>query len=225
MFRLDSIIHLKDEENVQAVVRRHVATLVPPLFLAMIFIVLPFFLLFPLFSIGAIGVIIFAVLVLIGIVIAARTLMLWDADVLVITNERVVDVDQKGLLARKVTEASLSVIQDVSWKREGIAQTVFRMGTLQIQTAGGGAAIQVGDISYPQVVHELINELRHQAPKLQAQASDSPVQKDRRSRIRHIAELLEHADDQLVMQTELALERNVKDKSVSAVFGANSDKV
>jgi len=50
MFRLESVIQLKDEEQIRAIARRHIITLIGPLALAMVLIVVPFFFLFPLFS-------------------------------------------------------------------------------------------------------------------------------------------------------------------------------
>ncbi len=79
MFHIEDVLQLKDDEQVKAIVRRHVVMLVPRLFLALLLIVIPFFLLFPLFSWGLPGAIGFFVVILIGVVIAIRTLLLWDA--------------------------------------------------------------------------------------------------------------------------------------------------
>lgn len=218
MFRIESIIQLKEEENIEGLVRRHLVTLLPSLIISMLFIVLPFFFLFPLFGLGPLGVIVFGLSVIIGILWATRCLFLWNADVLVVTNLRIVDVDQKGLLSRKVSEAPYGVIQDVSWKREGIWQTIFRMGSVSIQTAGSSANIEADNIPHPGKLHEIINDerLRHEAePKEQKQ---SPEKKDRRSRIRRIAELLEEVSDTSVAEIEAVLERKVKSSSMEKLF-------
>jgi len=102
----------------------------------------------------------FLVAVLIGISIALRTLLLWDADILIVTTSRLVDVDQRGIFARSVSEAPLEAVQDVSWSRNGIIQTIFRMGNVKVQTAGATANIEAKDIPHAEAVHELINELR-----------------------------------------------------------------
>ncbi|MBU2566064.1 PH domain-containing protein [Patescibacteria group bacterium] len=229
MFGLDSILQLKEDETIQAFIRRHLATLFPTLGLAMFLIVMPFFFLFPLFSLGVAGVLIFGVIVIIGILIAIRAFILWEADVMVITNLRVVDVDQNGLLSRHVTEASLSAIQDVSWKRQGMWQTVFRMGSVSIQTAGTTATIEAERIPKPQKVHELINDLRQDvavspiAPQPQLTTKEEPTQKDRKARIKNIAYLMDQVDDDIIVKVEHYLEKKLKNDSMSALFDKNNE--
>jgi uncharacterized membrane protein YdbT with pleckstrin-like domain len=217
MFRLESVLQLKDEENLRAMARRHAITIIGPLFLAMLLIVIPFFFLFPLFSLGFFGVVLFICLLVSGILLAFRTFFLWDADVLIITDHRIVDVDQRGLFSRHVSEAPLSAIQDVSWKKQGIWQTMCGMGTVKIQTAGATAIIEADKIPKPERIHELINQARQEAPK--HETTEEPTQKDRRSRIRHIAVLLEQADDAKVMEIETLLEKQSRDKAAQDFFG------
>lgn len=160
MFNIEDVLQLKDREEVRHVTRRHVLTMFPPLLLSLVLIVVPFFLMFPLFAWGIIGVAMFIVSVFSGIGVALRTLLLWDADILIVTNLRLVDVDQRGIFARTVSEAPLESVQDVSWSRNGIVQTLFRMGDLKVQTAGATANIEAKAIPRVEVVHELINEMR-----------------------------------------------------------------
>ena len=161
MFRTEDVILLKDDERIRTITRRHVITLFPGLGLALLFIVIPFFLLFPLFSWGMPGVILFFASLMLGLGIAFRVLLVWDSDVLIVTSLRLVDVDQRGLFTRIVTEAPLSTIQDVSWSKRGIIETVFGLGTVRVQTAAATASLEAQRIPRPQVIHELINELRH----------------------------------------------------------------
>lgn len=161
MFRIEDVLLLKDDERVKTLARRHIVTLLPRLFLALLLIVLPFFFLFPLFALGPLGVALFIVLFGCGAVLAVRSLLLWDADVLIITNHRVVDVDQRGVFTRMVSEAPLGSIQDVSWMAKGFLESLFRMGTLRIQLASGTSTIEAKRISHPKALHELISNLRH----------------------------------------------------------------
>lgn len=227
MFRLEAVIQLKEEESVKALARRHIITILPSLFLSMVLIVLPFFFMFPLFGWGTPGIIIFGVLILAGAFVAFRTLFMWDEDVLILTNQRVIDVDQKGLFSRKVTEMSLSSVQDVSWKRHGFLQTIFRMGSINIQSAAATSSIEGTYVARPEKLQDLINDLRGTTthnPKpstLNAPAKeeeDPPVEKDRRTRIRHIAQMLEGSDDGAVMQVENLLEKMEKDRAIRTLF-------
>ncbi len=217
MFRIESIIQLKEEENIEALVRRHLFTLIPSLFIAMLLIVVPFFLLFPLMSWGLIGLLIFAGCISIGIILAIRALFLWNADVLVVTNLRLVDVDQKGLLSRRVSEASYDAIQDVSWQRKGIWQTIFRMGSVSVQTAGQSTNIEVTSVPYPDKLHDLINDVRSFSAK-ESKKTESDQPKDRRSRLRRIARLLDQVDDDIVADVEAVLGRAVKKEAMEKFF-------
>ncbi len=205
MFHIEDVLQLKDREEVRHVTRRHVLTMFPPLLLALVLIVAPFFLMFPLFAWGIFGVALFFVAVLLGIGTALRTLLLWDADILIVTNLRLVDVDQRGVFARSVSESPLDAIQDVSWSRSGIVQTVFRMGNIKVQTAGATVNIEAKDIPHVETVHELINELRQPSAGRAPSAASAPAPAaavsgtgDRASKIRNICAMLEkYPEDEL----------------------------
>lgn len=186
MFHLEDVIQLKEGENVVRLIRRHILTLGPSLGLAVLLIVLPFFLLFPLFGLGVVGVIIFAVAVLIGAIVAGRAFLLWDADVLILTTHRLVDVDQKGLFSRNVTEAQLSSIQDVSWSKKGVWQTLLGMGSIMIQTAGASNNIEAIAVSHPQQLAEFLNDLRHQTTPKKA-----PIDPEKYEKLKVIQNMLQ----------------------------------
>jgi uncharacterized membrane protein YdbT with pleckstrin-like domain len=57
-------------------------------------------------------------------------------DVGVVTDQRVVDTDQRGLFQRKTSELEAEMIQDVSAQRHGLLQLLFNFGDVIIQTAG-----------------------------------------------------------------------------------------
>ncbi len=221
MFRLESVLQLKDEETLQTMVRRHMITVAGPLFLALLFIVLPFFFLFPMFSWGMVGVLLFGACVVFGAGLAFRTIFVWDSDVLLVTNMRVIDVDQKGIFSRHVSESSLGAIQDVSWTKKGLWVTLFGMGSVKIQTSGTQAVLEAEDIPSPERVHELINQLKDQAPKMAGRESVEP--KDRRGRIKQMAIWLEELDDEQLTEVESLLRRKFKEKAVSS-FLENQNK-
>jgi len=160
MFHIEDVLLLKDDERVKTVTRRHIITLFPGLSVSLVLIVLPFFLLFPLFGWAILGVVIFFLSLVLGLGIAMRALLLWDSDVLVVTTLRLVDVDQRGLFTRIVSEAPLSAIQDVSWAKKGIVETLLGIGSIKIQTTNATTTVEARRISHPQRIHELINELR-----------------------------------------------------------------
>lgn len=56
-------------------------------------------------------------------------------DVWVITSERIINIEQKGLFVRHVSELKLRNIQDVTTEVEGLIPTVLNYGDVHIQTA------------------------------------------------------------------------------------------
>ncbi|EKE18643.1 MAG: hypothetical protein ACD_9C00271G0004 [uncultured bacterium] len=57
-------------------------------------------------------------------------------DIWIITTQRIVNIEQKGMFTRKVSELRYSKIQDVTTEVVGFLPTVINYGDVQIQTAG-----------------------------------------------------------------------------------------
>jgi hypothetical protein len=54
----------------------------------------------------------------------------------IITNERIVNMEQKGLFVRHVSQGSFSKVQDATSETEGIFQSVLNYGEVYVQSAG-----------------------------------------------------------------------------------------
>ncbi len=91
-------------------------------------------------------------------------------DVIFITSQRLLNVSQKGLLAREVSELNLRQVQNVSTQMEGVLRSYFNYGTLIIETAGKGTSedptrhglqgyFNVDDIPDPNRIARVILEL------------------------------------------------------------------
>lgn len=59
-----------------------------------------------------------------------------ELDLFIITNRRIVDITQVGLLERHVADTPLENIQDVTASSKGLMETLFGYGTIRVQTAG-----------------------------------------------------------------------------------------
>ncbi|QQG44892.1 MAG: PH domain-containing protein [Candidatus Sungiibacteriota bacterium] len=57
-------------------------------------------------------------------------------DMWIITTERIVDVEQRGLFSREISEIPLSSVQDITIEIRGLIETFLKFGKLRIQTAG-----------------------------------------------------------------------------------------
>jgi uncharacterized membrane protein YdbT with pleckstrin-like domain len=56
-------------------------------------------------------------------------------DIDIITNDRIIDIEQKGLFGRSISELDLTRVQDVHSEIKGIIATLFSFGNVTVQTA------------------------------------------------------------------------------------------
>lgn len=61
-------------------------------------------------------------------------------NIIIITNQRMINVAQEGLLSRKTSELNFAEIENVSADVNGLFQVAFNFGLLVVETAGGGTS-------------------------------------------------------------------------------------
>lgn len=83
----------------------------------------------------------------------------WYFNVYIITSDRILDLDFYGLLNHKISEASLSNIEDVSSGHFGLWQNLFDFGTVKIQTAAETAEFRFDNVPKPGYVQDKIMDL------------------------------------------------------------------
>jgi len=84
-------------------------------------------------------------------------------DVLIITDKRVIDIDQKGFFSREVATLSLDKIQDITITISGILATFLDFGTFKIQTAGESEEFIIHDVPEPSKIKSIIYGLQHRS--------------------------------------------------------------
>ncbi len=171
MFQLTEVIQPKPNEQVEGMFRRHRLTLFLPLLIASMGIILPFLFLFTLWHKGVVGIVIFFLVLLSSVGIAWRSLFLWDANVLLITNQRVVYVQQLGIWHRTVQEVLLSSLHELGCDVQGMAETLLRIGTLRLRASGSAQEILIPKLAAPEKARTLIQRLREQSSLLGASSS------------------------------------------------------
>jgi len=82
----------------------------------------------------------------------------WSKDKYIITDQRVVDMDQKTLFSRSQKEAFIDKIQDVVSETKGFLGSVFKYGNVNIQTAGE-TPLTLDDIANPDMIQKIISDL------------------------------------------------------------------
>ncbi|MBP7876253.1 hypothetical protein KA012_04635 [Candidatus Woesebacteria bacterium] len=152
----------EDEEQLILLLRRHPVTQVGWIVIAVIAAIIPviynpgsFFTFLPAGYSFAVTVGWYAAVMM----FVLQSFLTWYYNVLIITDERVVDVDFISLLYRSVTSAKISNIEDVTSTAGGALQTVFDFGNVTVQTAGAKPEIEFSDVPHPNKIVELFNEL------------------------------------------------------------------
>ncbi len=83
-------------------------------------------------------------------------------DAWIVTNKKIINIDQRGIFNRKMTTMQLDKIQDTSIKVEGILATFLDIGDLVVQTAGQNVKIIFKSASQPYQKKEIINNIQNQ---------------------------------------------------------------
>lgn len=78
-------------------------------------------------------------------------------DVLVVTNMRIMDIEQKGLFDREVSTIRFETIQEIGVEIEGLIPTFLSFGNLYIQTAATNREFSIDEIANPTLVKEIIS--------------------------------------------------------------------
>ncbi|MCL5435690.1 MAG: PH domain-containing protein [Patescibacteria group bacterium] len=96
--------------------------------------------------------------------------VMYYLNVQIITNERIVDINQKSLLQHKTSELNLDRFQDVSTEMNGPLPNLFNYGNVRVQTAGEMENFIFENIPDPhhvaKIILELYEQIRKERPQL-----------------------------------------------------------
>lgn len=84
-------------------------------------------------------------------------------DVWYVTNQRIIDVEQRGLFNRKISTFRLDMIQDTTIEVPGIIATLIGYGDIHIQTAGQDEKFTLKGVNNPARVNAIITTEYHRA--------------------------------------------------------------
>lgn len=133
--------------------------------LTLVLIIAPFFFLYPLLKLGPGGVGLIGLSLLIGVLLGIRTLWVQQLNAFILTEQRIVDVDQRGFFHRVVSETTYDKVQDVSYVVKGVLPTMLKFGTVLVQTAGSSANLELQGVREPQRVQDLILRLQRETAR------------------------------------------------------------
>lgn len=119
-----------------------------------------------------------------GAVVMLPSWVYWYFSVYIVTDQRFIQITQKGFFNKKVIDLALSQIQMVNYEVSGVQETLLGFGTITVQTFVGNLVIH--DVHKPaHVQHELLHLLRERgiatsgaAPKPQSADKDMDDEQD-----------------------------------------------
>ncbi len=84
----------------------------------------------------------------------------WFFNLSIITDERIIDVDFINLTTKKVSDADIDKIQDVSYTNSGAFGAIFNYGNVMVQTAAEVSEFSFEKIPNPGKVADVLQHLR-----------------------------------------------------------------
>ncbi|MCL5093530.1 MAG: hypothetical protein M1355_00065 [Patescibacteria group bacterium] len=159
------------DENVIIVTRKHIFVLFPVLLsvflvyiigLVVAFIVpgfIPMLLRAPVFNVF---VAILSLYFLFATLFLFIAWLLHYLNIMVVTNEHIVEITQKNLFSRKIAEMDLENVQDVSSSEDGPIENIYHFGNVFVQTAGEAPNFDFGKVPNPNEIAQKIMELKEE---------------------------------------------------------------
>lgn len=165
VFNMHKIFYeLDDDEKIILMVRQHFVTLLIKLFFWLIILSIPFILRYIIFNVlgfvsndlNIISIILIDIYLLFAFCFLLTFISLYYLNIHIVTNKRILDIDQLSATNHKTAETKLENIQDVSAKVKGIWGNIFNFGTVDIQSAGAEIRISFENIGNPKLVKRII---------------------------------------------------------------------
>ncbi len=98
---------------------------------------------------------------ILGLLIFAPDWISWHFSIFIITDQRFIQITQKGLFHRSVADLGLAQIQSVNYDVAGLQETLLGFGTIKMQTYVGDLTIH--DVHHPAKIQKrLLTILRTQ---------------------------------------------------------------
>lgn len=159
----------EEDETIVLLLRKHVVTNLLWILTSIIVFFLPFFfpIAAPILNLTAIptrfqfiGLLLWYLLTLSFVF---QNFLMWYYNVYIVTNHRVIDVDFFSLLYKRISDAPLSKIQDVTYSMGGVASALFNYGDVFIQTAAEVPNFEFLAVPSPEKVVKTITSLMGKA--------------------------------------------------------------
>ncbi len=176
---ISQLIKQKPYEKIEFLLRRHPITFIPILLLFIILLLIPvalYFLINSIYPQLLTGPISFPLLALATSVYILSIYLFFYAqfidfylDLWIVTNDRIVDIEQHGLFSRTTSELDLYRIQDVTVNVDGLFPTIFKYGDVHVKTASNNSDVIFRNIPNPNQVRQAAIQLSEEDLKFHHQ--------------------------------------------------------
>ena len=167
---IHNLINQKSYEKIILVCRRHPLTFIPYILFFILMLVVPFGLYWLLARLSLLNylenqAIYVAAVLLTSVYYLSSYLFFYTRfvefhlDLWVITNDRLLDMEQKSLFHRTVSEVDLYQIQDATSEVHGVFPSIFNYGDIVLQTAGPVPKFYFRNVAKPNQLREQILQL------------------------------------------------------------------
>lgn len=156
---------LKEKEVLIRIIRPYSLMLFIPILISAILIIGGAFFSYYLIQKGTWGVVALILIFLFGFYYLIRILFVYHFKCLILTDQRIINIHQKGFFDRWVSELEIIKISDISYRIRGFLGTLFHFGNIQIQSndAIQPLKIEFKKLKNPGKIQELILVLKKQA--------------------------------------------------------------
>jgi uncharacterized membrane protein YdbT with pleckstrin-like domain len=153
-------IPLNANENILKIVRKPFVVYFLPILASLILVLGACFFLVPLFNLGWWGKIIFWFLIILGALFALRVAFNALGNKIIITNQGVILIFQRGFFSRKIFKIGYDQIRDVALSIKGFFPTVLRLGTLEFNLTNSQEVLRFSHLAAAHQIQELILKQR-----------------------------------------------------------------
>jgi hypothetical protein len=111
--------------------------------------------------------------VVLSMILFAPSYIGWYFSVFIITDQRFIQITQKGFFHRAVSDLTLPQIQSVNYEVSGLQETLLGFGTIKMQTYVGDVTIH--EVHHPAKIQKrILNILRQEGVTSSSYPSQSP---------------------------------------------------
>jgi membrane protein YdbS with pleckstrin-like domain len=148
-------------ENVAMVVSYHAWLLMPIVYawLVLVAIISGLMLFF-----GASQVTSYAIVIaiIVGVTLSFYRWFLWNNSKYIVTNQRIIRLNQLGMFNREISEAEIDRIQEISTDIKGPIHTLLNFGTIRIKTASDESRVDLVNVVDPYDIQQEVARIRQE---------------------------------------------------------------